>query len=270
MQSNTSQQTQPSKRLIKNISLLLMLAVALLACLSIEVIYQAHWLVQLNHCVNHCMHAISTPGLTCFFATVTQFGLKIGLIPAAMLLCAYLFWRGNTTEAMHYLTTILIAIIIAYTMKNLIYSPRPIALFLPNIKPHSFPSGHSSLTTAIYGFYLLLIWPQLTTTMRKCLGLIAVVCICLLVYSARLYLHMHWLTDIFAGMLVGVISISAVALSYLSSNTRKPIALKPFFGVSLGILICMMSLNIYLGYGKAIDKHGIYKAGISAAAKQNK
>jgi membrane-associated phospholipid phosphatase len=81
---------------------------------------------------------------------------------------------------------------------------------------HSFPSGHSAKTVAIYG---LLIAQWIAISKSRSERIAAAVfgsVICLVVPLARLRMGVHWPTDVMAGILLGVVWLGFVisALKY--------------------------------------------------------
>ena len=86
-------------------------------------------------------------------------------------------------------------------LKNLISRPRPytlypdITLYVPRLHSYSFPSGHAASSfvaaVALFQFY-------------KKPGLAAITLATLIAFS-RIYLFMHWTTDVLAGALLGTL-----------------------------------------------------------------
>lgn len=96
--------------------------------------------------------------------------------------------------------------------KNLWQRSRPagIAVYLED--SWSFPSGHSILAMSLYGFLAYFFWRQFKKTGIRGAALALGLLIILLIGFSRLYLGVHYLSDVLAGYLVGafwlVISIA--------------------------------------------------------------
>lgn len=90
-----------------------------------------------------------------------------------------------------------------YLLKHLLDRPRPLGSLYPE-DGSSFPSGHATFAMALYGFLFYVIWKHdkhhLQNPFIIFLGLLI-----LLVGVSRLYLGVHYLTDVLAGYLVGFI-----------------------------------------------------------------
>ena len=130
---------------------------------------------------------------------------------------AMLFFKKSRKTGIAVLIGLLLGLILGnLTIKNLVARPRPcsvntdISLLIPFPSEYSFPSGHtlSSFVSAV-GIYL---W-------NKKLGSWAIALASLIAFS-RLYLYVHFPTDILGGIVLGT------ALAHLSSWITKKIATK--------------------------------------------
>ena len=72
----------------------------------------------------------------------------------------------------------------------------------------SFPSGHIAATVALYGGLLLVLSSRIGRRWFSALALIVTLALVLFVGWARMYRGMHHLTDIAAGVLVGVLALA--------------------------------------------------------------
>lgn len=101
-------------------------------------------------------------------------------------------------------------------LKNLFARERPNILRLINETSYSFPSGHAMVNTTLYVILVYFIWRQMENPLwRLVLSGMAVVLLDLICYS-RVYLGVHYITDILGGMLFGF--IIAVVVIYLFQN----------------------------------------------------
>ena len=139
-----------------------------------------------------------------FFYAVTQFGsIKIVgiLIPFTILA---LFYYKKRDLLLPMIVTLVGSESVAYIIKLAIHRKRPgegIAYYVE--KTYSFPSGHATITMAFYGFliyFLLRLERQYKTS--YILSVILVILIFLIGFS-RIYLGVHFLSDVLGGYLVG-------------------------------------------------------------------
>lgn len=88
-----------------------------------------------------------------------------------------------------------------WIVKNLFDTARPINAFYTENSP-AFPSGHSAIAVALYGFFLYLAAQHQNHPFKKPL-VILLSAIIFLIGLSRLYLGEHYLQDIVFGYLIG-------------------------------------------------------------------
>jgi hypothetical protein len=88
--------------------------------------------------------------------------------------------------------------------------PTPVASLAP-AQAWSFPSGHATVSAAFYSFLAYLSW-RLLRGVRRLLWTAALLALVLLIGLSRLYLGVHFLTDVIAGYLAGFVWTDAVIL----------------------------------------------------------
>ena len=69
----------------------------------------------------------------------------------------------------------------------------------------SFPSGHAILAVSLYGFLFYFFWKNLKKQPHKVAALFFCLLIIIAVGFSRLYLGAHYLSDVLAGYLVGMV-----------------------------------------------------------------
>lgn len=87
-------------------------------------------------------------------------------------------------------------------LKVIVHRARPIGgAFLEHSA--SFPSGHSAIAVALYGFIASLLWKRTKNRFGKSAILVTTLLIILLIGLSRIYLGVHFPTDVLGGYLVG-------------------------------------------------------------------
>ena len=149
-------------------------------------------------------HAHPLPGwLDRVILAMPLIGTNLTILPA-MLIVGWWLWKRRQMPwiGAHLLVVSIGSLSLNPTMKRLLDRDRPALFPLRGMYNWaSYPSGHAILTTALYFTIALLLqrergwrWPFL----------VAPVIVFLTCYS-RLYLAVHWPTDIIGGLLIGIV-----------------------------------------------------------------
>ena len=147
-----------------------------------------------------------------FFVTVTWLGSLAILLPLSALLCAIFFSLQKGTEGVFIMLSLLGTSAITHLLKILIARPRPavenLIVALPS--DFSFPSAHTSQATAVAIALCLVAAGKVG---QPTVFLIWGACITLagLVGYSRIYLRVHYLTDVIAGATVGLFCVFVFA-----------------------------------------------------------
>lgn len=142
------------------------------------------------------------PILTYLFATITySAGYMVASIVVLLSLGAFVLHK-------HYLRSIALLVSTIgtsssiYLLKFLFDLERPVKAIYLESTP-SFPSGHSGLAVALYGFLILSIWKHDKHNLKYPLILFLALLI-LLVGASRIYLGVHYFLDVIVGYAIGL------------------------------------------------------------------
>jgi undecaprenyl-diphosphatase len=90
-----------------------------------------------------------------------------------------------------------------YILKNIFNRARPLGALYPETDS-SFPSGHATVAMALYGFLLYVIWKHDKHHLKNPFIIFLAVLI-ILIGVSRLYLGVHYFSDVLAGYAVGFV-----------------------------------------------------------------
>ena len=135
----------------------------------------------------------------------------VGAIPAAVVLLTLLALRRPAAALV--LTVSLLALLGGDVLKELVDRPRPDhALYLPPPESLAFPSGHSAYAMALCGFSFCVVGSLAAPVWLKRTLQAALAAMVLAMGASRVYLGVHWPSDVIGGYLWGMTVLIMVAI----------------------------------------------------------
>jgi undecaprenyl-diphosphatase len=142
-------------------------------------------------------------GLVELARIVTWLGSLWLLIPFG-LVCCFLFVRaGLVIEAVALAVGLAGAVVIADATKGLVSRPRPPVEHLQEVSSSSFPSSHALQASAFWLSLALALRAARIERRTLAAGFVAATWIVLVVAWSRVYLGVHYPSDVVAGVLLG-------------------------------------------------------------------
>ncbi|MDR0636942.1 MAG: phosphatase PAP2 family protein [Treponema sp.] len=198
------------------------------------------------------IQTIKSPMLTALMKAITALGTEMFYLP--ILLC--LFWCIDEKKGIRCVLLFLLSAALNLIMKDLLKQPRPFnfepALGLAFESSYGIPSGHAQLSLTFWGF--LASWLTAETNVRfarrRWLVWICAIGIILLIAFTRLYLGVHFPTDILAGWLLGmlVLILYRVLEPRISSLLeRGGTRARTISAAALALLMNMLGVDVMLG-----------------------
>jgi undecaprenyl-diphosphatase len=92
-------------------------------------------------------------------------------------------------------------------LKLSFHRPRREVAFV-QLDPYSFPSGHAMISTAAYGAFAYLAWSRLRTRGGRLFLIAGTTLLVGLIGFSRMYLGVHYLSDVLAGVTAGAFWLS--------------------------------------------------------------
>lgn len=141
------------------------------------------------------------------FFVITMLGKSYIVVILALLIAGY-FWKKNEKK---YIVPLFFscggATATTYVLKHLISRPRPVdmAVYLEDLS--SFPSGHATIAVVFYGFIAYYVFKKIFGWHRWLIVVGGLLLIFLISFS-RIYLGVHYLSDVIGGLLVGTLWLS--------------------------------------------------------------
>lgn len=137
---------------------------------------------------------------------ITFLGKHQFLIPANLLLIFYfLFATHQNWFSIRIITISLSSLALMLLLKYLFQRKRPLSPLLKAAKGLSFPSGHAIMSVTFYGLLLYILLHTIDKGWLKYLLTILLVLLIILIGYSRVYLRVHYASDVLAGFIIGVL-----------------------------------------------------------------
>ena len=161
---------------------------------------------------------------------ITALGGFTVLILVVVLATALLWAHRRRAQASVLVVAVLGGEFLAQAIKVLVGRTRPdLVPHLDLVYSSSFPSGHSTLSPIVYFTLAGLVAAGEGRRAQKVLLIVAAVGVVLAIGLSRVYLGVHWPTDVLAGWALGtgVAMIATLAVHMLAPHRRETGALAP-------------------------------------------
>jgi undecaprenyl-diphosphatase len=151
---------------------------------------------------------------------ITFLGKHQFLIPANLILIFYfLLVKKQTWFSIRVITIAISSLVLMLLLKQLFQRKRPLSPLLKAAKGLSFPSGHAIMAVTFYGLLIYILQHSITIDRLKWLVTALVVALIILIGFSRVYLRVHYASDVAAGFIIGLLwlLLSLAVLKWLES-----------------------------------------------------
>ena len=176
------------------------------ALLALAVVDQAPAIDSFNATINAPVQG-ARGALDSFFVTITMLGDLLPMTALCLVICAILAIARKWDSLAFFATNVILAVVCVQALKFIFAVPRPGAeTLVPIPGSFSFPSAHSFCSLIVFGMIGLLIFRALN---RKGVsynvaivpGIILVI-FAILIGISRIYVGVHWPSDVLGGWLL--------------------------------------------------------------------
>ncbi len=195
--------------------------------------------------INIFLQSFGNPLVDKLFVAITDSGSQA----VYFLLASVIFWCFSKKTGIRAMYVILFSAFLAIFAKNIFVMPRPpVQIHKIEIEGFGFPSGHAQVSAGFWGYL-----GGMTRNQKIILAGAAAV---ILISLSRIYLGVHYLGDVMAGILFGLL----VALTSLKAEswlfTRRMNRITKYF---------IAGTN-----GRAVADHGLYWSGLSPGRRTDR
>lgn len=172
--------------------------------LALVVAAEPRSLVLMNEQVMAFVTTLRIPALTAFFRVVTFVADPVVLAILATSATLVLIGLRRPVDAVFVGGSTALTFGLSELFKMLVSYPRPISGFLTHLpSSQSFPSGHAICSLVFFGALALVIAQDRTDGESRTFVYVVAALAVLLVGVSRMYLGVHWITDVSGSWLLG-------------------------------------------------------------------
>ena len=172
------------------------------------------------------IHQYASPSLTTVMQLFSFLGSLACLSGLSTLATLYLAVLKRWRDLTHLAIIMIGSLILENGLKIGFHRARPVSFFgTPTPPTYSFPSGHALLSLCFYGATAYLMTRRFTSNKTRILLLLITALLIGLIGFSRIYLGVHYPSDVIAGYLVATIWVMCVALAdhfYRRAAHRRP------------------------------------------------
>ena len=132
---------------------------------------------------------------------ITNFGGAIFLVIATITLFIVI---KNKKIGISILSNLAIVTVLNQLIKRILQRPRPTEYRIIEETGYSFPSGHSMVSMAFYGYFIYLIYKYVKNKYVKWISIILLSLLICLIGISRIYLGVHYTSDVLGGFLISI------------------------------------------------------------------
>ncbi len=156
-----------------------------------------------------------TPGATLFFTTMSNIGGPAGVASVLAVVCIVLALLRRWRWVIYLIITAAGGGLLDLELKRYFARARPaVAEMLRRANGYSFPSGHAMGSAVAFGalaylaFRAIKSWPARAAVIAFLYTLVAAVSL------SRVYLGVHWISDVLAGVAAGTVWVTTTTVAY--------------------------------------------------------
>jgi undecaprenyl-diphosphatase len=210
-----------TKKTVQNNSkLVLAFCLAFLATFILVLFFRSSF-AQVDSEVNLWIPSIQSSVLTDGAIAVSFAFGSYSLLAATVAISAFLFIKNYCGESILLLGAMGGVTVLVAALKNLVHSTRPLNGLISN-SGFSFPSGHTAGTIVFCGLIAYFAWQKWKTPKPRALAATFFVAISSVVGFDRIYLNVHWFSDVLGAAMLGLFLLtSSIFLLKQMRNLRK-------------------------------------------------
>jgi len=202
-------------KILRNLILINIISLIFFIFIIIELLSNG-FLVRVDLLINSIIPQIENSFLTNFSNIIGILFGTISMIIISLILVIYLWFRYSKWKSIFFGITMLLSGLVFYIIKEIVQRARPLNSLV--IKTDfAFPSGHVTSSIVFFGLITYLILNKSKSKNLKLAIILISIFMVLLICFTRLYLNVHWFTDVLAGLVLGtfILTICMIIKEFL-------------------------------------------------------
>ncbi len=137
---------------------------------------------------------------------ITFFGSSYFLLPANILLAGvFLVIKKQRLHSLVIIAVSITSTAVLFSLKFILQRQRPLLPLLAKAHGYSFPSGHTFTSTVFFGMLAYIVFKTINNKLLKYVIIVLLFVLVLLIGLSRIYLKLHYASDVVAGLSLGVV-----------------------------------------------------------------
>ncbi len=163
--------------------------------------------------VRAAVHSLVSPLLTALFEGLSFLGSVIVLAVASVAAATALFLSGRKRDSLRLALAMGSVMLLNSALKLLFHLARPEAFFGVLPDSYSFPSGHSAFSCCFFGMLAAIAAAHVRSPKQRITVFVVAALVIAGIGISRIYLGVHYPTDVAGGYLLALFTIAAVDLT---------------------------------------------------------
>lgn len=226
----------------------LLIFAAGLTALLLTALLGGSTLASIDHTVLNTLKSLHTPWANQLMLFSTHLADKRVIFALIIVVSLFLAAQRHWRTLLYWLSAVAFALLASTALKHGLQIPRP-PNQVPDLGPYSFPSGHTLKAVVLFGFLAVIIARSMLERWRWLPYSLAGLMI-ILVGLSRLYLGVHWLSDVLGSITLGIFWVAILGIAYY----RHTQAEAHWLGLSiLSILITASATTVQTSMRQELD-----------------
>ncbi|MEJ8758617.1 phosphatase PAP2 family protein [Pontibacter sp. H259] len=170
-----------------------------------ESVMDAEWIVIADQKFTDLLYSMRSKWLSVLLFAVTKLGEREAVFILGGLLTLYLLYHKRWWTIVAFWLVMGGVGLTVQTAKSFISRARPADVAYYEVEHFSFPSGHATTIMALAGFLAYLLYRNTQSSLHRKLIVWVAAILILLVGFSRIYLGVHFLSDVLAGFILGLL-----------------------------------------------------------------